>query len=112
MLCNNVHHLAASTESSERKAASDRLTETNNIGPHIEILASAPIRQFAARFHFIHDEKRAVAFGDVAQALQIPLVWHAKRDVHHNGLNDHGCNLIRILFEEPLDSPQIIERRN
>ena len=84
---NDVHHLPAGRKGRKRKSAPNGLAQAKNIGLYVEIFAGASIGQLSAGFHLVHDEQRPMLRRQFCQPLQITLIRHAKRDVHHDRLD-------------------------
>ena len=96
VVADEMHHLLARSESSQRQSATDGFRQANHVRLHAEIFAGAAPRQLRTGFYFVEDQQRAVFGGDVAQTLQKALLRHAQADVHQNRLENDGSDLSRL----------------
>ncbi len=105
----HFHDFPAATESSHRKATTDRFCQTDQIGFQSEVFARPATRKFHSRFHFIENEKRAIVLAHLMQSLQVAFFRHGNPDVHRDRLGDHRSDLSFIFAKTVLERFQIVE---
>ena len=109
-LGDRLHHFGPTAERADRQAAADRLGEAHQIGLHAEAASGAAVSGSDAGLHLVEDEHRAVAFGDLANGLEVAGQRRADADVLHHGLDDERSDLAPVRLEHAVERVGVVER--
>ena len=102
------HHFAFAAVGSGRHATTDDFAETGEVWADAAAHLIATPRGTEAGHHFVKDEEGPVLGGEIAQALQIAIVWPHKAHIASHWLDDDRRHLLAVAFEHFLHRFEIV----
>ena len=104
--------LARCADRAARRAAPDRLRETDDVRRHAEDLGRTAVGQRRARLHLVVGQVRPVGVQQVFQTLQVAGLRQDHAAVHHGGLDDHAGDAVAFLGDHRANGIEVVERHD
>ena len=105
------HQVGPAAVGPDREPAAEDLPEARQVGPDLEELLRAPLRQAEAGDHLVEEEERALPVGDLPEPLEEARLREDDAHVRGDRLDGDDGDPPRVLPEEPLDGVEVVVLR-
>ena len=104
-----LHQVAPADHGRQWVAVADGLAEGGDVRGHADDRLVAAERVAKARDDLVEDQERARPVAERPQALGIAGLEGDAADIVHQGLDQHGRDVVVVLVEQSLDGGEVVE---